>query len=195
MAGQPQILVGGQGLSIREQLDRAQEMYLDEIQDWIALTAQTSISRSALCTLIQGAGHSFKILHKTVSEQGEEKRAMFRRWACGTVTAEMVVTVGESNRDNRTIFRHWGQSAEGTPAGVHTRSTRGEQYDILAAISVDGYVATRVVTGAVSIEEFFDFIVSEVVRLCALVLPYIYSYITPATKHEPLSRAPKRPHP
>ncbi|KAF9783431.1 hypothetical protein BJ322DRAFT_1008025 [Thelephora terrestris] len=61
----------------------------------------------------------------------------------------MVVTADESSKDNRTIFRRWGHSVKGTPAGVHSRFARGEQYSILAAISVDGYVATRVVVGAV----------------------------------------------
>ena len=40
MAGRPRILNSEQVLSIREQIDRAPEMYLDEIQDWVALTAQ-----------------------------------------------------------------------------------------------------------------------------------------------------------
>lgn len=143
-------------------------MYLDEIQDWIALTMQTSVSKSALSELIRDAGYSFKMLHKAASERDEEERAIFRDWARDFVTAEMVVTADESSKDNRTIFRRWGRSIKGTPAGVHTKFTRGERYSILAAISVDGYVATRIVVGAVDSHEFFDFIVSEVVRSCHL---------------------------
>ena len=194
-AGRPRILSGEQVLSICEQLNRAPEMYLDEIQDWIALTMQTSISKSALSTLIQDAGYSFKMLHKAASERDEEERAMFRSWARDTVTAEMVVTADESSKDNRTIFRRWGRSVRGTPAGVHTGFTRGQRYSILAAISVDGYVATRIVIGAVDGDEFFDFIVSEVVRPRVSTSFPIHSSTTPAAKHEPLSRASKRPHP
>ena len=167
-AGRPRILNGEQVLSICEQLNRAPEMYLDEIQDWIALTMQTSVSKSALSELIRDAGYSFKMLHKAASERDEEERAIFRDWARDFVTAEMVVTADESSKDNRTIFRRWGRSIKGTPARVHTKFTRGERYSILAAISVDGYVATRVVVGAVDSHEFFDFIVSEVVRSCHL---------------------------
>ena len=165
MAGRPRILNGEQVLSICEQLDKAPEMYLDEIQDWIALTMETSISRSALSELIQDAGYSFKMLHKAASERDEEERATFRDWARDFVTMEMVVTADESSKDNRTIFRRWGRSTKGTPAGVHTTFTRGERYSILAAISVDGYVSTRIVIGSVDSHEFFDFIVSEVVSI------------------------------
>lgn len=79
---------------------------------------------------------------------------------------EMVVTADESSKDNRTIFQQWGRSIKGTPAGVHTTFTRGEQYSILAVISVNGYVATCIIIGSVDSHEFFDFIVSEVVCLC-----------------------------
>jgi hypothetical protein len=163
MAGRPRILDGGQVLSICEQLNRAPEMYLDEVQDWVALTMQTSISKSALSELIRDAGYSFKMLHKAASERNEEERAAFRDWARDFVTMEMVITADESSKDNRTIFRRWGRSVRGTPAGVHARFARGERYSILAAIGVDGYVATRIVIGSVDSHEFFDFIVSEVV--------------------------------
>ena len=114
MAGRPRILNSEQALSICEQLDRALEMYLDEIQDWVALTMQTSISKSALSELIRDAGYSFKMLHKAASERDEGERAAFRNWARDFVTADMVVTADESSKDNRTIFRRWGRSAKGT---------------------------------------------------------------------------------
>jgi hypothetical protein len=72
----------------------------------------------------------------------------------------------ESSKDNHTIFWRWGWSLRGTLVGVHMKFTRGEQYSILAAISVDGYVATRIVVGSVNSHEFFDFVVSDVVGSC-----------------------------
>ena len=47
---------------------------------------------------------------------------------------------------------------------MHAQFTRGERYSILAAISVSEYVATHIAVGAVDSHEFFNFIVSEVVR-------------------------------
>lgn len=39
-------------------------MYLDEIQDWIAVTQDMEISKSALHTLIRDAGITYKMLRK-----------------------------------------------------------------------------------------------------------------------------------
>ena len=35
-------------------------------------------------------------------------------------------------------------------------------------MSIDGYIATRIILGSVDAEEFFDFIVEDVVRIYAL---------------------------
>ncbi|KAF8220664.1 hypothetical protein L208DRAFT_1066892, partial [Tricholoma matsutake] len=39
---------------------------------------------------------------------------------------------------------------------------RGDCYSILAAMSVEGYVGTRIVPGSVDGDEFFDFIVNDI---------------------------------
>jgi hypothetical protein len=41
---------------------------------------------------------------------------------------------------------------------------RGDRYSIIAALTVNGYIGTRAVPGSVDSEEFFDFIVNEIVR-------------------------------
>ncbi|KAF9650881.1 hypothetical protein BDM02DRAFT_3185037 [Thelephora ganbajun] len=53
----PRILNSEQVFSICEQLNKVPKTYLDEIQDWGALTMQASISKSALSELIQDAGY------------------------------------------------------------------------------------------------------------------------------------------
>ena len=40
---------------------------------------------------------------------------------------------------------------------------RGDRFSIVAALNIGGYVATRVVPGSVDSDEFFDFIVHDVV--------------------------------
>ena len=163
-SGRPRILDAKQVLSVSEQLERAPELYLDEIQDWVALATKTAISRSALAELIRDAGFSYKMLHKAAAERDEVTRQEFRDWARDYVTAEMVVTADESSKNDRTIFRRWGRSMKGTSADMYAGFNRGERYSILAAISVNGYVATRILVGSVDSQEFFDFIVADVVR-------------------------------
>jgi len=164
-SGRLRILDAEQVLSISEQLERAPELYLDEIQDLVALKLQTVISRSALAELIRDAGFSYKMLHKAAAERDEVARTEFREWARDYATVKMVVTADESSKNNRTIFRRWGRSMKGASADMHAGFNRGERYSILAAISVNGYIATRILVGSVDSQEFFDFIVSDVVRL------------------------------
>ena len=52
-------------------LDQAPEMFLDEIQDWMALHHDSAISITSLHWVIQDAGLSLKMLHKAASERDE----------------------------------------------------------------------------------------------------------------------------
>lgn len=54
---------------------------------------------------------------------------------------------------------------KGTSANTNAEFSRGERYSILTAIGVNGYVATRILVGSVDSQEFFDLIVTDVVRL------------------------------
>ena len=50
-------------------IDQAPEMFLDEIQDWMALYHDTAISITLLHRVIQDAGLFLKMLHKAASER------------------------------------------------------------------------------------------------------------------------------
>jgi hypothetical protein len=56
--------------------------------------------------------------------------------------------------------------ARGNQATIDADFVRGERFSIVAAITVDGYIGTRVVPGSVDGDEFFDFIVEDVVCYC-----------------------------
>lgn len=114
-------------------------MYLDEIQDWIAVTQDMEISKSALHTLIRDAGITYKMLRKAAAERDEEARHKWRGFIRENVIASMVITADESSKDDRTIFRRFGRAPAGQRAEIDAPFVRGERYSILAAISVDGY--------------------------------------------------------
>ena len=107
------------------------------------------IYRSTLPPSTHTAGSGFLVASRSRSRSANNSLAH------SSVTAEIVVMTNGSGKDNRTLFRRWGQSVNGTPAGVRTRFTRGERFSIPAAISVDGYVASCVVVGAVDSQELF----------------------------------------
>ena len=68
LAGHLCILNSEEVLLICKQLNKAPEMYLDEIWDGIAFAMQASILKITLSKLIQDVGFLFKMLHKVVSE-------------------------------------------------------------------------------------------------------------------------------
>jgi hypothetical protein len=45
---------------------------------------------------------------------------------------------------------------------------RGDRYSILPALTIDGYIALRIVKDSVDGGEFFDFVVEELVCLLAV---------------------------
>jgi len=163
--GRPRKLNSNQISKVMDQLLVEPDMYLDEIQSWIAVHQEIGISRSSLAKLIEDVGFSYKSLHKAAAERDEDEREEFRAWARETLVPEMIVAVDESSKDDRTIYRHCGRSPSGMQATVSTQFVRGERYSLLAAMSVDGYVSTRVVGGSVDAAEFFDFIVGDVVSI------------------------------
>ena len=78
---------------------------------------------------------------------------------------EMIVTANESSKDDWTIYWCCGRS----PSGMHTLGNvefvHREQFSLLAAMSVDGYVSTWVVEGSIDTAEFFDFIIGDVMSI------------------------------
>ncbi|KAH9945523.1 hypothetical protein B0H21DRAFT_658135, partial [Amylocystis lapponica] len=55
----------------------------------------------------------------------------------------------ESSKDGRTILHHYGRAPAGERAEQVDSFDCGVRYSILPALSVDGFVAIRVVKGSV----------------------------------------------
>jgi len=165
LQGRPRKLNSDQISDLMAQLLVEPDMYLDEIQNWVAISHDVGMAKSSLSQLIKDIGFSYKYLHKAAVERDEDEREEFREWARKTLVPKMVVAVDESSKDDRTLYRHWGRSPSGIPATIDAQFVRGERYSLLAAMSVGGYISSRVVEGSVDTAEFFDFIVGEVVSL------------------------------
>ncbi|KAJ3897475.1 hypothetical protein F5879DRAFT_982930, partial [Lentinula edodes] len=72
------------------------------------------------------------------------------------------VTVDESSKDERTLTRRYGYAMKGQRAEINAPFVRGQRYSLVAAMSLEGYIAMRVVEGSLDSFEFFDFIIDEV---------------------------------
>ncbi|KAF8869862.1 hypothetical protein BD779DRAFT_1681640 [Infundibulicybe gibba] len=66
--GRPRTLHSDQTHDLLTMLADAPEMYLDEIQDWIVVTQDMNISKTALHVLIADAGLTYKQLRKAAVE-------------------------------------------------------------------------------------------------------------------------------
>jgi transposase len=106
--GRPRTLDPHQVHDLLESVQQVPEMYLDEIQDWLAVTHDIALSLSVIHQLLQDAGLSYKMLCKAAAEHDDVRREEFRSWAAENLVASMIVTADESSKDDRTIFRHWG---------------------------------------------------------------------------------------
>ncbi|KAJ7653528.1 hypothetical protein B0H17DRAFT_872135, partial [Mycena rosella] len=113
LQGRPRILNADQTHDLLTMLQEAPEMYLDEIQDWIAVTQDTGISRTAIHTLIHDSDLTYKILRCAASERDEDARREFMEMVRKTFIASMIVTADESSKDERTIFRKRGRAPRG----------------------------------------------------------------------------------
>ena len=149
LQGRPRILNAEQTHNLFSMVSDAPEMYLDEIQDWIAVTCELGLAISTIHQLIRDAGITYKVLRRAASERDEEARREWMDFVTQNLVASMVITVDESSKDGCTIFRRRGRAAHGQHASIDADFVRGERYSILAAMSIEGYVGTRVVAGSV----------------------------------------------
>ena len=74
-----------------------------------------------------------------------------------------MVILGESSKDDRTLIRKYGRALSGIDPVLTVSLDRGIRYSILPALTLDGYIAIRAVEGSINGEEFFDFVVNDLV--------------------------------
>ena len=64
-----------------------------------------------------------------------------------TYAADQMVILDESSKDGRTLMRRYGHALSGEDPVVSESIDCGIRYSILPALTVDGYIAVRVVEG------------------------------------------------
>ncbi|PBK80910.1 hypothetical protein ARMGADRAFT_863249, partial [Armillaria gallica] len=116
------------------------DTYLDELQWFLAIHHDLPISLSTLQHNLTRAGLTRKLLHTITVERDEQRRAA-------------------------TFGCRYGRSPIGQEADMQDVFVRGERYSLIAAMSIDGYIATRVQPGSFDSFGFFDFIVEDVLPL------------------------------
>uniref|UniRef100_A0A0W0FAC0 Tc1-like transposase DDE domain-containing protein n=1 Tax=Moniliophthora roreri TaxID=221103 RepID=A0A0W0FAC0_MONRR len=145
LAGRPRRLSAPVVEEITKLLQENPSLYLDEIIDWLALTHEQPISIGALCDNLRELGLTWKQARNIAAQRDE------------------FVFIDESGKDGHTMIHNYGRAPKGSTPEVEVNHDRGIRYSILPALTLDGYIALHVVEGSVDSEEFFDFIISDVI--------------------------------
>lgn len=164
MQGRPSILDAFQNNDLITAISESPELFIDKIRDWVLVSMDIGLSRSTIARIIEDLGITYKRLHKVACERDEELRREWMEEIQTEFVAEQMVFVDESSKDERTIYRRFGRAPKGQAATVKAKFVRGTCYSIAAAITTEGYIATRVVEGSVDGSEFLDYIAEEVVH-------------------------------
>jgi transposase len=165
LRGRPCIITFAVLTAVKQLYEQHTDTYLNELQWFLAIHHDIVISISALQVNLDKAGLTQKILHKIAKERDEEHRTTY----CHCIqndfsgTGGKFVAVDKSSKNEHDVTQRYGCSPVGNSADLVDPFIRGEQYSWAAAMSVTGYLATRVVPGSLNSFAFFDFIVDNVV--------------------------------
>ena len=162
--GRPRYLTATASADLYNLLNDCPSLYLDEIQHWLIVAHDVAMARTTLHYNLIDLGLSYKKLRKAAAQRDEVAREAFRQYAAANWVANQLVFVDETSKDNRTIYSHFGRAVSGERAVSHEPFNRGTRYSLVAALSLDGYMTMRAVKGSVDADEFFDFILEDVVR-------------------------------
>jgi hypothetical protein len=138
-------------------------LLLEEIRQWVQVTKNIPISRSAICRYIKDAGFTYKKLKMHAAERNEEEAEAWMMETNSEFVAEQLVSVDETSKDGRTMWRRYGYAPIGQEAVQHAPFPWGECWSLCPAMTVNGYIATLAVPGSVQTRDFTLFIIEHVV--------------------------------
>jgi transposase len=156
LRGRPRILNAQAINDLYELIQETPSLFLEEIGEWLTLFHDTPISTSALHKNLRELGLTYKLIRKAAAERDDIARAEWLLETTTLYTAEQLVVLDETSKDNRTIIRKYGQAPSGEDPFVEVPLDRGVRYSILPALTINGYIAVRVVEGSIDGAEFYD---------------------------------------
>lgn len=142
------------------------DLYLDELVVWLAAEHDIMISVSGLHLALKNAGLTRKLLHKIAIERDEELQAQWRDMQAGDDflhDGSQFVCVDETSKNELTYARKYGRAYSGQRAELRDVFVRGDRYLMVAALTIDGYIASQVIPGSLDSIDFLDFIQEQVV--------------------------------
>lgn len=139
-------------------------LYLDEIAAWLVKHHNQHVSISTIQRCVVSLGLTYKKLRKVPVERDEVTRAQWIADITTRFVGNQLVFADESSKNNRTALRNYGRAMAGERACEVVSLNRGKRYSILPALSVNGLLTVRVVEGSINGAEFYDWVISDLVR-------------------------------
>ena len=170
LVGRKRLITRAAVEGMRALLHTHPDTYLDELVRWLGVHHDIVVSTATLHSCLKDVGLTRKRLQKLAVERDEglrtEWRDMVEELFLGS--GEELVFVDETSKNDHTDARRYGYTPAGTRAQFRDVFVRGDRYSLAAALTKDGYIATRAIPGSFDSEEFYSFIVEEVVSRSAI---------------------------
>ncbi|KAG1747177.1 uncharacterized protein EDB91DRAFT_1048553, partial [Suillus paluster] len=158
LVGHTQMITRALMTAIEDLYAEDSDLFLDEACTWLAVEHDIIISSSSLSRNLNQASLSRKMLQKIASERDDIRQQAFKDSLRNDLVSDgsEFVVLDETSKNERTYAWGYGRAPYGQRAQLSDVSVRGDRYSLCAAMTVDGYVATRAVEGPFDAQEFYD---------------------------------------
>jgi transposase len=160
--GRPRILDNGDVENIHTLLQANPALYLDELQEQLLSARDTDVSLATPSRAIRQLAMTHKRVSKTAAERNELLRATWQA-EYGDIPAEYFVWLDESSVDDRTNQRNNGWSDLGRACVCRATFIRGQQYSVLPALTVDGFIALDIFESSMNKDQFIHLLNEDLV--------------------------------
>ncbi|KAF7344640.1 Tc1-mariner class transposase [Mycena venus] len=161
LVGRPRILTRAVLTACYDIYQKDPDIYLDELQFWLAIHHDIAISISALQENLDA------ILHKIARERDQQQRDdwdVVNNDLGGD--SNLFIFADETSKNDHTLPRKYGRAPSGMRATTDTYAFNCDVgYSVGAAMSKEGYLAVKVLPGAFDSWDFLEFVSEQVVPL------------------------------
>jgi transposase len=141
------------------------ELNIHDLTVLLGFERDIYVSPSTVYRTLHRAGYSRKRLARQAKERNLAARIAFWERVAILYKPSQLVFCDETSKDRRTTLRKHGYSPLGIRASSVQTMNRGRRYSILAAVAIDGWVASAIYPGSVNTERFNAFVIEQLVRL------------------------------
>jgi hypothetical protein len=152
------------------------EAYLEEYCAHIYDLFKLTLTKGQLSKFLKEEGINKKKVHISIThlnmqiqKEARERDPILRGWwlqKLGGWRAEQLIFLDESGINPRTTDRTDAWSKKGKVVRSKVPGPRRENFSVLSALTVDGYIACNIYQGAVNGELFKDFVEFDVLPHC-----------------------------